>query len=249
MIVDTESTSGALYVWEHDYYPQFYIPMEAIIKQPGFDVQLLAGEPISDPKGKTVIAGYLELKVKRASEPDTSYESLTNLVLFAADLSGPGTQLQNMVKIGFDMVDQWFEEDTPIYVHPKDPFKRVDILASSRRIRVQIDGTTIAESATSMHLYETSLPTRYYMPLTSLNTTFLQPSMTKSLCPYKGEAQYYSVFVGGLEYKDICWYYKQPTVECAGIAGLCCFFNEKVDVDILEKGKWKRQERPVTHFV
>ena len=83
-----------------------------------------------------------------------------------------------------------------------------------------------------MHLYETGLPTRYYMPLTAVDQTVLKPSQTRTKCPYKGEAEYYSVVVDGQEFKDVVWYYTRPTVECAGIQGLVCFYNEKVEVEI-----------------
>ena len=63
-----------------------------------------------------------------------------------------------MVKVDFGTMDQWFEEETPIYVHPKDPFKRVDILQSVREIRVSVDGHVLAQTLSSMHLYETGLP-------------------------------------------------------------------------------------------
>lgn len=144
--------------------------------------------------------------------------------------------------------DQWFEEDTPIFVHPKDPFKRVDLLSSTRPIKVVIDGKVVAESAFSIHLYETSLPARFYLPFTSIDTSTLRPSDTRTQCPYKGEALYHNVVVNGKEYKDIVWYYSRPTVESAAIAGLRCFYNEKVDIWLQENGQWVKQERPKTHF-
>ena len=151
------------------------------------------------------------------------------------------------------LTDQWFEEDTPIHVHPKDPFKRIDILQSDRPIRITLNSHTLAESSTSMHLYETTLPTRYYLPLTSLNNASLRPSETRSLCPYKGEAQYHDVVLpNGEVYRDLVWYYTRPTSESAGIVNLRCFYNEKVDVWIKGVGEgagWRKMERPVTHFV
>lgn len=64
--------------------------------------------------------------------------------------------------------DAWFEEDMPIYQHPKDPYKRIDILPSSRKITIKVEGVTIAESSNNMFLYETMLRPRYYMPKTSV---------------------------------------------------------------------------------
>lgn len=124
----------------------------------------------------------------------------------------------------------------------------MDTLTSTRSIKVAIDGRTIAETSTSVHLYETSLPVRFYMPLTAIDTSVLRPSKTRTQCPYKGEAEYYNVVIDGKEYKDIVWFYTRPTLECAAIAGMCCFYNEKVDISIQEYGGWEKLERPTTHF-
>lgn len=133
-------------------------------------------------------------------------------------------------------------------MHPKDPFKRVDIVSSTRPVRVDIDGHTIASAPTSMHLYETGLPVRYYLPLTSIEVSKLKPSNNKTQCPYKGEAEYYHVVIGDKEYNNIVWFYNNPTIECAAVTGLCCFYNEKVDISIMEDGEWVKLERPITGF-
>lgn len=133
-------------------------------------------------------------------------------------------------------------------MHPKDPFKRVDIISSTRPVRIRLDGHTLAEATTSSHLYETGLPVRYYIPLTAVDLSLLTPSQKRSQCPYKGEAEYYNVVLAGKEHKDIVWFYNRPTVECAAITGLCCFYNEKVDISIKENGQWIDLERPQTPF-
>ena len=161
----------------------------------------------------------------------------------------PGAEvLLGYVRIKFNAMDQWFEEDTPIFVHPKDPFKRVDILASTRPLSFSVGGVSLAETRSSVHLYETGLPCRYYIPLTAINPTCLRRSQTRTQCPYKGEAEYYDVVVSsGTEesvVKDLVWYYTNPTVECAGIRGLCCFYNEKVDIKL----DGFLFARPETHF-
>jgi uncharacterized protein (DUF427 family) len=96
-----------------------------------------------------------------------------------------------------------------------------------------------------MHLLETSLPTRYYVPLTSVDLSVLRKSDLVTQCPYKGSAEYYNVVVNGEELKNIVWYYRTPTHESAVIANLVCFYNEKVDI-ILDG---KQLKRPKTHFV
>jgi uncharacterized protein (DUF427 family) len=138
--------------------------------------------------------------------------------------------LQDLVKIDFRAIDQWFEEEVPIYCHPKDPYKRIDILSSTRSVKVGIDGVTLAESSNALFLLETTLRTRYYLPPTSVKWEYLIPSDTASLCPYKGRANYYHVQVNGKTYRDAVWYYRYPTPESAPVAGHLCFYNEIVDI-------------------
>lgn len=99
-----------------------------------------------------------------------------------------------------------------------------------------------------MQLYETGLPVRYYIPLTAINTSLLRPSKTTTQCPYKGEAEYYDVVVDGKTHKDIVWFYTRPTIECATIAGLCCFYNEKVDMMIKNGNEWQKLDRANSIF-
>jgi len=170
--------------------------------------------------------------------------STDKVIAFSDDLTGNAEQLKGLVMVDFGSIDQWFEEDSPIFVHPKDPFKRVDIFQSTRHIRVFVDGTVVADTHTSSHLYETMLPCRYYMPLTAVDPSVLRPSKTRTQCPYKGEAEYYSVEVNGKLHEDIVWFYDRPTLESALVVGLVCFYNEKVDIEL----DGKMLERPDTHF-
>lgn len=142
------------------------------------------------------------------------------------------------------MLDQWYEEDEPIYVHPKDPTKRIYILPSSRSVEVQVDGHVLAKTDHCMHLIESTLPRRYYLPPNVVDPTILRPSQTRSRCPYKGEAEYYDVVIGGKTYKDLIWWYRYPTAESIAVTGLLCFYNEKVDVWL----DGEKLERPKSHF-
>ena len=126
--------------------------------------------------------------------------------------------------------DQWLEEDTPIYVHPKDPTKRIEALPSSRAIEVRIDGRPVAQSGFSVHLHEPRLPTRYYLPLGCVDPTVLRRSELVTKCPYKGDADYYDLVIDGVEYPNVLWYYRYPALECGALAGMACFYNEKVDI-------------------
>ena len=81
-----------------------------------------------------------------------------------------------------------------------------------------------------MHLYEPRLPTRYYIPTGCIDQTVLRRSTLVTKCPYKGDADYYDVVVNGVEYPNVVWYYRYPAPECVTIAGMACFYNEKVDI-------------------
>jgi len=139
---------------------------------------------------------------------------------------------------------EWFEEDEPVYTHPRDPYSRVDILASSRHVRVEIDGVTVADSRQPRILFETGLPPRYYLPLTDVRMDLLRPTGTQTRCPYKGTASYWSLDTGPAIHKDFVWIYRYPLAESQKIAGLACFYNEKVDLYV----DGVLQERPHTKF-
>jgi uncharacterized protein (DUF427 family) len=127
-------------------------------------------------------------------------------------------------------MDAWFEEDEPVYTHPRSPYTRVEALASSRHVRVEVDGVTVADSHRPTILFETGLPPRYYVPLTDVRQDLLRPSETQTRCPYKGTAEYFSVEVGGKVHADLVWIYRTPLPESAKVAGLVCFYDERVDL-------------------
>lgn len=243
-------TTEALYVWEHKFYPQYYLPMKAFTNVPGFSLKLSYGEAIKDATDRKIIGGVMELAVRR--ETDKASRSIADMILFAADLEGPAEMLNNHVKVPFDAIDQWFEEDTPIYVHPKDPYKRVDLLQSTRPVKITIpvngQDLLLAESSSSVHLYETMLPVRYYLPYTSIEHARLRSSSTSTQCPYKGVAGYEHVVINGKQYDDLVWHYRSPTIECAAVTGLRCFYNEKVDIWLRDGHNWTKQPRPKTHM-
>lgn len=160
---------------------------------------------------------------------------------------------QNAVHVNNKSADAWFVEDEQIYVHPKDPYCRIECLPSSRTVRVEVEGEVIAESTANIFLYEKHLIPRYYISPTSVKWPYLTKSETVSFCPYKGEARcvpyfagcrpflmrqrltdrtsrYYDLNLKGKTIKDAVWYYKYPTAESHAIAGLLCFYNEKVDI-------------------
>jgi uncharacterized protein (DUF427 family) len=152
---------------------------------------------------------------------------------------GAARRVDDLVRLEFSAMDEWLEEDEPIYVHPRDPYKRVDVLASSRHVEVRLDGVTVASSRQPRILFETSLPPRYYLPLPDVRTDLLRPSATETSCPYKGTASYWSIG----DHEDIVWIYRSPLPESQKVAGMACFYNEKVDL-IVDGEPQGRPESP-----
>lgn len=153
-------------------------------------------------------------------------------------------EIEGYVAFKWRQMDGWFEEDEPIFTHPRDPFVRIDTIQSSRHVRVVIDGETVAETNRPVLLFETGLPVRYYIPKVDVRMDLLQESKTHSECPYKGIASYYSVKVGDQVAEDVVWYYPSPYSEVSKIQNLLSFYNEKVDLYI----DGQKEERPKTYW-
>jgi uncharacterized protein (DUF427 family) len=153
--------------------------------------------------------------------------------------------LAGMARIDWAALDAWYEEDEQVFVHPRDPYSRVDAIRSTRTIRVELDSVVLAESSSPVLVFETGLPTRYYLNRTELNLAHLVASDTQTECPYKGVTSgYWSVVVGGVTHPDLAWAYDFPTRQLLPIAGLVAFYNEKLDIFV----DGELQARPVTHF-
>jgi uncharacterized protein (DUF427 family) len=133
------------------------------------------------------------------------------------------------VAFKWDLMDRWFEEDEEVFVHPRDPYHRVDVLNSSRHVKVVLGGEVVAESDQPRLLLETNLPTRYYIPKVDVRMDLLTPTDLHTRCPYKGEASYWTVRVNGQQFENIVWSYPAPIPEIPKIENLLCFYNEKVD--------------------
>lgn len=145
--------------------------------------------------------------------------------------------LSDYVILEFDAFE-WREEDEPIVSHPHDPFSRIDVLRSSRHVRIELDGRLLAESARPALLFETLLPTRFYLPREDVAVR-LEPSTTVTYCAYKGRASYYSLPEGQ---SDVAWAYHQPLHDAEPVRDRICFFDERVDVIV----DGRRRDRPVT---
>jgi uncharacterized protein (DUF427 family) len=221
-------TTSALYVWEWEHYPQYYIPVTDI------DPAVLIDEQHEQKLSRGTARRY-GLTAGEVSRPAA-------LRVYGDDaLSG----LSGRARFEWDALDAWFEEDERVFVHPRDPYTRVDALRSTRHVRVELDGTVLAESASPVLVFETGLPTRYYLNRAEVDFTHLSPTGTVTACPYKGTTSgYWSARTGGKTHPDIAWSYDFPTRQLLPIAGLVAFYNEKADI-ILDG---QRLSRPVTHF-
>ncbi|MDW3217229.1 MAG: DUF427 domain-containing protein [Acidimicrobiales bacterium] len=169
-------------VWEHPYYPQWYVPVD-------------------DVHDDTL--------------PTTAID-----------------ELPDHVKVRWSAVERWFEEDVEVLIHPRDPYRRVDALPSSRHVVVRVDGQVVADSPRPTILFETGLPPRYYLPVDDVRIDLLRESDTTTGCPYKGYARYWDLHLGDTVYEDFVWSYDDPLPESAPVKGLLCFYNEKVDLEI-----------------
>jgi uncharacterized protein (DUF427 family) len=152
--------------------------------------------------------------------------------------------LDGHVAFYWDAMDHWYEEDEEVFVHPRDPYHRVDVLESSRHVKVSLNGEVVAETDRPQILFETGLPPRYYIPPEDVREEVLVESEKSTGCPYKGTASYHSVEVGGETVEDLVWYYPEPIAAVEGIRDHLCFYNEKVDLEV----DGEVQERAVTRW-
>ena len=140
--------------------------------------------------------------------------------------------------VDFDGFDEWFEEDERNVGHPRDPFHRIDIVHSSRHVRVELGGELLAESSAPYLLFEPPLPVRHYLPAEDVRTDLLRPSDTRTFCAYKGQAHYLSHVADA----DLAWTYPAPLREAAEVTDRIAFFGERVDLVV----DGVLLERPVT---
>jgi len=134
----------------------------------------------------------------------------------------------------WDKMDHWYEEDEEVFVHARDPYSRVDVVDSHRSVKVVLGSETVADTTNARFLFETGLPTRYYIPVADVRTELFAPSETTSQCPYKGTAHYHSVQIGDKVFDDAVWYYPDPIAECPRIKDYLCFYNERVDAILID---------------
>jgi uncharacterized protein (DUF427 family) len=155
-----------------------------------------------------------------------------------------GAPLLGYVALYWNAMDRWLEEDEELVGHVRDPYHRVDVLDSSRHVKVSLGGVLLAETHRPKALYETGLPVRWYIPPEDVRLELLHHSDSRSLCAYKGEASYLSVQVDGTLREDLVWTYPEPRRDAERVRGHLCFYNEKVDVEV----DGEAQDRPQSPF-
>jgi uncharacterized protein (DUF427 family) len=138
------------------------------------------------------------------------------------------------VTVAWDAVDAWFEEDERVFVHPRDPYHRIDCFLTSRRVEVSLEGRVLARSSRTVALHETSLPVRWYFPRADVHLDLLERSPLVTECAYKGTAHHWSVGDGGAAGTDVAWTYAvdETRREAEPVAGRVAFYDERVDVTL-----------------
>jgi uncharacterized protein (DUF427 family) len=212
-VVDSRRT---LILFEQGHLPVYYFPLE--------DVR----EDLLEPSDKHTTC---------PRKGEASYHSIragdrvaTDVVWRYPDPIDGCPDISGHVALQWNALDSWWEEDDEVFVHARDPYVRVEVLRSSRHVRVELHGEVLAETRRPLMLLETGLPPRWYVPRADVRHELLRPSETTTACPYKGRASYFSAVVNGTEHPDIAWSYVTPLQECARIEQAIAFYDDRADV-------------------
>ena len=213
-------TTRALYVWEQPYYPRYYIPLADL--RP--DVLVDEQRTERSPRGPEQLHGV------RVGDEHRS--GVARLLGEPTDPALAGT-----VRFDWAGLDSWSEEDEQVFVHPRSPYVRVDALRSTRTVRVELRGTLLAESDSPVLVFETGLPTRYYLSRTAVRFEHLIPTDTQTQSPYKGTTSgYWSARVDGRVHPDLRVDLRLPD---AGVAA------DRRDAGVLQRaGRHRAGRRP-----
>jgi uncharacterized protein (DUF427 family) len=221
-------TTNARYVWELPFFPVYYVPLADV--RPG----VLVEEGTTEETSRGDVH-HFGLRVGDEHHPQAAK------VLHAAKVEG----LDETVRFEWSAMDAWYEEDEQVFVHPRSPYVRVDAIRSTRPVRVEENGVVLADSSSPVLVFETGLPTRYYLNRTDVDFGHLAHSDTQTACPYKGvTTDYWSSTAGAHTHPDVAWSYAYPMRELLPIAGLIAFYNEKVDIFVDDV----KLERPQTRL-
>jgi len=219
-------TTRPLYVWESPHYPSYYLPVADVRTELFVPTDTVTHSPSrGDAKHFTVQVGETE-------RVDAAWQYTDS----------PIEELRDHIRFDWDAMDSWFEEDEEVFVHARSPYTRIDILPTSRRVRVEMNGVVLADSPRALVLFETGLQPRWYLPKVDVHMDLLEPTDQSSRCPYKGQAEYWSARVNDELVENVAWSYRTPLPESERIAGRISFYDERVDVFV----DGERRERPST---
>ncbi len=210
--VAVADTTQPLLVWENPRYAQYYIPVVDVRRDALVPTSTVTHSP---SRGD---AHHFTIKAGGAERVDAAWQYTES----------PIEELRDTIRFDWNAIDAWFEEDEQIYTHPRSPYTRIDILPSSRHVRVEVDGIVLADTTRAHLLVETGLLPRWYIPKVDVRMDLLEHTDTVTHCPYKGQAEYWSARIGDRLEKDIAWSYRTPLPESERVAGLVSFFNERV---------------------
>lgn len=210
-------TLHPLLVWEIPYYPVYYLPLADL--QAGaelVDTGKIDHSPSrGDGRVHDIRVGELVAPAAAVTYPDSPIEAL-----------------RDHVKLEWDSMTSWFEEDDEVFTHPRSPYARIDILPSSRHVTVRVGDTVIADSVRAHVLHETGLPPRWYLPQVDVRMDLLSPSDKVTHCPYKGRASHLHATLDSDVITDVAWTYPYPLRESLQIAGLVAFYPDKVAIEV-----------------
>ena len=221
-------TLHPLYVWEAPFYPAYYVPVADVRT----DLLVATSTVTHSPSRGDAV--HFTVTVAGIERVDAAWQYRES----------PIEELRDHIRFDWDAMDAWFEEDEEVFTHPRSPYVRIDILPTSRPVRVEANGVVLADSPRALVLFETGLPPRWYIPKVDVRMDLLDHTDEVSHCPYKGQAEYWSARVGSTVEENIVWSYRTPLPESRRVAGYLAFFDERVDIFV----DGVRQERPKTRF-
>jgi uncharacterized protein (DUF427 family) len=235
-------TTHPVLVWE----PRRVVPSYAVpIRDLAVPVRTSTGpvevesRPVSLGDGPPVLDPRTGFAVHSAPGEALSI-SVEGAVLEGAAFRPADPDLRDYIVLDFAAFT-WFEEDEPIMSHPRDPFHRIDIRTSSRRVRIEHEGRLLAQTSRANFLFEGVFPmVRYYMPRDDVAVDLARSTYTTT-CAYKGHATHWSV-PGEPELRDIAWTYEDPLNDASAVAGLLAFYTERLDLSVDDEPV----ERPIT---
>ena len=198
-----------------------------------------AGETVVDSRRVKMLHQHAALARYFFPRDDVRWDKVAELQPVLPPAGAPG--LDGHVTFAWQDLDAWFEEDEQLIAHAIDPYHRVDVRLTSRHVVVADGGVVLADTRRARALFETGLPTRWYLTREDIAVP-LEPSELRTECAYKGVASYFSARIGERLLENIAWSYPEPRHDASAVQNLICFFNEALDIDV----DGEREPRPET---